>query len=379
MRLLGFIITLLLMSFQGGITFLTLMINGSTSGLLLRKLKLDRATKERMDILSQYDAELRKSVLDNLMVLLGEQSYYNNVNFDLIRQYVPQLCDLKYTELRLSIRRIKYTRPSHLYEKPNLILFESILSEREMFKLERVAKLKLFERIQSDSVLMFAGPMPDELNDCEQIPEEKLKEMRLVFIEVLRNAYQRAMNIGHIDVRNGIVIYVLNNSVATAENEISNGMPINDWKACESYNSCFVKFERTSTKVHLAAAFIHAHTEAQRMFKYKIHQEGFLSTCERQVLEESSQQISLAYEALHEVDAEKLKRIISLKLCVVLKHGAAKDISEYIKAGLMKEEEGEHYFEHLEKEIYCIKVDGMKKSIKVNKNQKAFVSVIKEE
>merc|ERR1711915_661680 len=126
--------------------------------------------------------------------------------------------------------------------------------------------------------------------------------MRLVFVELLRSAYATAMDNGNIDVREVIVVNVLKNSVAIAEDEVSNGNPIKDWNICLDNNKFFERFERTMNKVHLATAFIAAHTEAQNVFKYKVHRAGFLTPVERVVLEESAQQVALASDALNEYD-----------------------------------------------------------------------------
>lgn len=341
----------------GGITLLTLIINGTLSSPILKKLQLNRATEQRMDILARYEVNLRKIVINCLVELLGE-TYYKSIDFELVTNYVPQLNGLTYMDIRTAIRRVKYTTPSHIYQEPDLAVFEGIVTNDELRRLKAVSRLKLFERIQSDCVHVMAGAMPDELEDDEDedVSENELKEMRLVFIELLRRSYQDLMKCGHIDVRDGLVVFVLNNSVELTEDEVSNGLPINDWEACKKYNAAFSKHEKTSTKIHLATAFIQGHNEAVKVFKYQVHQDGFLSSVERKVLAESSLQVSLAYEALYENDPIKLRRIVSLKLSVVLLNQAAIHIASLVDAGILKEEEGEHYFEHLEKDIFKIKM-----------------------
>jgi hypothetical protein len=335
----------------GGITLLTLFINGTAAGPLLKKLKLNRSTKERMDILKRYDAVLRKSVSDTLIILLGE-AYYRNIDFDFIVSHVPQLANLSYKELRSAIRRVKHTTPAHLYQEPDLSMLKSSnLSDKEFEQLEKTSKLKLFERIQSDYNAMAIEVLPDKKDKEENPTEDELREMRLVFIELLRGSYQQAMDKGHIDARDITVVYALNRSVALTEDEISNGKPIKDWEKCFGIIKTLKKYDKRRTKVHLASSFIQAHTEAERIFKYKVHQQGFLSNVERQILDESIEQKTSAYGILEGIEPLILRKIMSLKLCNVLLNAAAINIAAFVKGGLLKEEEGEHYLEHLEEDL----------------------------
>ena len=367
-----------LFGITGGITLMTLFINGTACGPLLKKLKLNRSTKQRQEILKRFDKLLKKHVLDTFMRLLGEP-YYNDVDFDLISHHLPQVStNLSYKEARSALRRVKYTTPPHLYQPPNLSVFESMFTEEEHKALVGLTKLKLFERIRegSEYIRVLIGPMPDELNEGKsECDEEELKEMRLVFVELLRKAYATAMDNGNIDVRDVIVVNVLTKSVAVVEDEVSNGNPINDWNVCQKNNKIFERFERSLNKVHLATAFIAAHTEAQNVFKYKVHQDGFLTPVERVVLEESAQQVALASDALNEYDPAKLRKILSLKLCGVLLHGAAIEISKLIKTGLLKEEEGEHYLEHLEGDLMVIRREQNKKTKQMINNSTSFLKV----
>lgn len=344
----------------GGITLLTLVVNGPLCASLLKKLQLNRATRQRMGILQRYELDLRKTVINTFIESLGE-IYYKNLDFNLISRYVPQLKDISYNDIRTAIRRVKYTTPSHIYQEPDLDIFKGIVTGDEMRRLKAVSRLKLFERIQSDSVHVMAGPLPEDVEEIidDELDDDELKEMRLVFVELLRRAYDDLMKDGHIDVRFSFVVYVLTNSVAVTEDEVSNRSEINDWQIVKKGFAMLSKFEKTSQKIHLASAFIQAHNEAAKTFKFQVHQDGFLSMVERKILDESNVQVAAAYESLHEIDEAKLKKFMSLKLCGVLLNSAAIHISKLVDAGILKEQEGEHYFEHLEHDIDNIKLTKM--------------------
>ena len=362
----------------GGITLLTLFINGTACGPLLKHLKLNRSTKQRKDILARYDNNLKKSVLDFLIRLLGEP-FYKHIDFDIVKRHVPQLANLTYKEIRGAVKRIKYTTPSHLYNPPNLSVFKSLVTEDEHKKLESVSSLKLFERMNTEYVTMVIANMPDELNeDGDKCEDSELKELRLVYVELLRSAYEKAKENGNIDIRDLLVISVINHSVSTTEDIVANGGQIKDWDMCRRSYNFLQKFERTANKVDFITAFIAAHTEAQNVFKYKVHQDGFFTPVERAVLDESAQQIALAYEALEGIDPIKLKRLLSLKVCGMLLQGAAIEIHKFVKAGLLKEEEAEHYLEHLEHDVLVIKREQgnkiQKQSVVVD-NRASFLNV----
>lgn len=363
----------------GGITLLTLFINGTACGPLLKYLKLNRSTKQRMDILKRYDALLKKHVLDSLIELLGE-SYYENIDFAVITRHVPQLANLTYKEIRASIKRVKYTTPTHLYQPPHLEVFKSLVSEEEYDKLKSVAQMKLFERINSEFVSMIVTSMPDELNDDnddEHCQEDEYRELRLVYIELLRRAYETAKEKGEIDIRDLLVVSVLNSSISISEDEVSNGESIKDWDACQAAKKMFERFEGTASKVNLITAFIAGHMEAENVFRFKVHHTGFLSPVERAVLAESSAQVTLAYDALNDIDPIKLRKILSLKLCGILVQGVAIKISNLVKTGLLKEEEGEHYLEHLEKDVKAITREQQRKKTKgmATDNRGSFLKI----
>ncbi len=338
----------------GGISLLTLFINGIAAGPLLRKLGLNRASKERKEVITRYDQHLKEHILERMMMELGRKQY-NQVNFNIVKHNVHQISNVSMTDLKIAIRNVRDATPVHLYSPPHLSLFKSILSEEDFASLERISELKLHEKFKGAVSLVTrktSGFLDEEeqfdLNDIDS--RAKLMELRLVFIELLRSGYKQAMNEGIIDVREVTVVFSLNKSVAIAEDEVANGYPIDDWKTCADGVG-----KNILLKLNLAAAFIRIHEEAQQYFKFKFCRSSTLSQSEWQVLQESTKQISYAAEVFDATDSSILKRAMSFKLSTVLLAEAGIFIHKYVKQGLLKAEEGEHYFEELDHALALVK------------------------
>jgi len=342
-----------LFGITGGISLLTLFINGIAAGPLLRKLGLHRGSKERKEVVTRYDQHLKEYILERMITEIGRKQYAQ-LDFNIVRLNVHWISNISIADLKTAVRQVKDSTPVQLYNPPHLGLFKTILSEEDFTSLERTSVLKLYEKFRGAVILVTRkrSVINDEetfdLGDDKSLT--KLMELRLVFIELLRSGYKKAMNEGIIDVREVTVVFSLNRSVAIAEDEVSNGYPIDDWKTCANGVG-----KNILLKLNLAAAFIRIHEEAQQYFKFKFCQSSTLSQAEIQVLEESNQQISYASEVFDTTDPSILKRAMSFKLSTVLLAEAGIFIHNYVKRGLLKAEEGEHYFEELDHALSHIK------------------------
>jgi len=351
-----------LLGITGGISLLTLFINGIAAGPLLRKLGLNRASKERKEVVGRYDQHLKEQLLERLIVELG-WNQYDHADFNIVKHDVHQLSNVSMTDLKIAIRNVKDATPAHMYYEPHLSLFKSTLSEEDFASLERTSKLKLHQKFKGAiSAVTRKAVIPStfideegqiDLNDVGS--QAKLMELRLVFIELLRTGYKQAMHEGTIDVREISVVSSLNKSVAIAEDEVSNGLPIDDWKTCEGGAG-----KKIHLKLNLASAFTRAHENAQQFFKFKFCRSSTLSPAELQVLEESTTQIDYATEVFKTTDSSILKQVMSRKLSFVLIAEAGMFIHKYVDQGLLKAEEGEHYFEELDHALSHVKTKAKK-------------------
>jgi NhaP-type Na+/H+ or K+/H+ antiporter len=332
-----------LFGITGGISLLTLFVNGVLSAPLLRKLGLNRASEERTNVIKRYDQHLKEHMLFQMIKALGMKQYAN-LDLDIIKRYIPTLSDISSKDLKIAIRKVKDSTPLHLYHEPNLLVFKPFLTTEEFNNIVTLSELKFYQKfLASVSLVMNTRKISievEENNDQTSFNPQKLRELRLVYVELLRNGYKTAMDEGFINVRDSFVVFRLNKSVAFAEDQVANGNPIDDWKTCYSSR---MKIE---AKLSLASAFIRVHSEARQTFAFDFGQSSTLSQVEQQVIKESSQQIQLAEAIFNETSPVLLKQIMSLKISSDLLNQAARFMSSYVDRGLLKPQEGEHYFEH---------------------------------
>jgi NhaP-type Na+/H+ or K+/H+ antiporter len=103
----------------GGIAFMSLMINATTAGPLLRKLGLAASTETRQRIVHAYEMRF-VAVSVKHMVRLLTQEQYQCVNFALVKHHIPYLADLTKTQLSKAVEADKDTTPTNEYNPPYL-------------------------------------------------------------------------------------------------------------------------------------------------------------------------------------------------------------------------------------------------------------------
>ncbi len=342
-----------LFGITGGISFLTLFVNGILSGPLLRRLHLNRESPERTEIIKRYSTFLKDHMLDSMIRDLGMKQFAK-LDFQLIQHYVHELSDISFTDIKKSIRRVKESTPVHLYYEPNIDLFKTVVSEEELAKLYSISRLKLREKFQATVALVtrknFTKDFGDGTDEDDSLNDAKMKELRLVFIELLRSGYESALSQGLIDAREGTVDFILKSSVAAAEDEVSNGGYINDWKACTD-SKLFSGNKDVREEVYVAAAFVRIHGRSQKLFKYDFCESSVMTKAEREVIRESCVQVAKAEEVFDSVDTETLKELMSLKMSNILLNRAALLVKHYDVHGLLKAQEAEHFYEEFEEAI----------------------------
>jgi len=366
----------------GWIALITLFVNGILAGPLLRYLKLGRASNVREKVTDRYTDHFKSKVLELLVTLLGEPRFAD-VDFKFVSHHVSSLSELTVEELKMSARNVKERTSLMRYKQPNFSLFDSHFDEVELEDLKRITKVKLSDLFRSavrkvnmlkhseiETIRMGRASMIwNEDNANEDNGNEgngtkrALVELRLLFVELLRHAYQSDMQKGEVEVREELVIYGLNESVAITEDEVTNGLPINDWEACQRFINSFIfkqvrKYNEErflAYDIHIASAFIQAHEEAQTIFRHNFCKTGMLTSVEITVLDESSAQIELAQEQLNTIDRPKKKRIMTYLMASILLNSEARDVNDHVKRGLLKEAEGEHLLECIGKELDSVR------------------------
>jgi hypothetical protein len=192
-----------------------------------------------------------------------------------------------------------------------------------------------------------------------------LKEQRLVFIDLLRNAYSKQIANGELDVKRGGVVFSLQRSVNYVENAVAQGKPLEDWDFLnEASNSIFDPSKcklgdrhayssllqtDDSKKIYRTIAFLRAHGEADAVYGECMERKAALSAASREsvrvmyktsrVLKESFDQQEKARAYLRSV--KNLSLIATDILCDILVHAAANYILHLENEGLINEKEAE--------------------------------------
>lgn len=86
----------------GGFAFLTLVINGSTSGLLLRRLGLAIPTECRKRVIESYHQLMAQDTLNEYVTLLTEKRF-EDIDYAAVTKYIPSLKDLSYEKLMAAV------------------------------------------------------------------------------------------------------------------------------------------------------------------------------------------------------------------------------------------------------------------------------------
>ena len=108
-----------LFCFVGGISILTLMVNGLLSGPLLKLLGLAKSEKTRKRVVENYWKNLVEHILVDYVRLLSQERF-KDVDFSLVRQHVPLIGAFTFNELMAAVDVYKKQTPPHLHSLPHL-------------------------------------------------------------------------------------------------------------------------------------------------------------------------------------------------------------------------------------------------------------------
>ena len=262
----------------GGIALLTLVINGSTSGPLLRKLGLVTPTETRKMVVQNYyqHSELSCNILSfsfdicqNLNSLLATSAVvqftlkeyvsllteprFHDVDWTVVKEHIPFFRDISYEKFIAAVKKHRESTPELLYIKPNLInvipyLYitnpgetgvdidigddDGVTSVRPH---KRRAQLLKSRRQSVRDIRQTRGDRQSVFDICsliETVPQKVVQEERLVFIKILRSSYFRLIEHGELESR-GFIVHTLKKSLEFAEDAASHGLPLSDWNALD--------------------------------------------------------------------------------------------------------------------------------------------------
>jgi hypothetical protein len=201
------------------------------------------------------------------------------------------------------------------------------------------------------------------------------KEMRLLFISMIRAEYERQINEGELESQH-ILAIALEQSLEQAEADVQQGKPLDDFQYLRKLHFSGKQFsgwmkhncgrfcvtgrakryrmnvnqKLDNAYVEQAMAFTSAHKRAQFFFQEELGElSSDLSEAGKVVLAESTAMIDLALKALDEkVDKGVVRLAVSHKFCKILLNKGVHYIEKLVQHGLLKDSEAEEFVEELE-------------------------------
>lgn len=368
----------------GGMAFLTLFVNGATAGPFLKWLGLAESTETRKKIIGAEECQLRAKSIDTCVKLLTHQRF-EHVDFSFVLSHVPYLSDLTIQQLAEAVKKLKETTEESSYKPPHLknllkalgniedLPFEEqeLLKEspQKYIRMRRREKRKMHRR-SSVKNMMGGDPL-------------STKEMRLLFISILRSQYEHLIDEGIIGSQDGETIALVQ-SLELARTEVDQGGELNDLHHIESFCEFAGKFynigdkiyhclrcisnnhtsenHRYGLKIRLQFAFINAHERAQKAFQRQLGDiDHDLSQGGKVVMNESFKQVEKVRKNLdHKEICEIVTEVGTRRFCNILITQSIQNVEKLVMFGLLKESEAEEIIEelaHSQREALRAKVD----------------------
>mmetsp|Transcript_22808 Transcript_22808/g.33682 ORF Transcript_22808/g.33682 Transcript_22808/m.33682 type:complete len:885 (-) Transcript_22808:166-2820(-) len=358
--------------YAGGMAFLTLFINGSTAGPLIKKLGLAAASTFREKLINRYRRSMSLEALEHMFQLLGD-SLFSGSDFAVVRTYVPVMKDITDEDIRLALKRNKTKQP---YCEPNLTSLESYFSPEQFREFEELARASESTTIGNCS----SYEKVEEVADDEDSKEEAI-EMRKVFINLLRVAYEKQVEKGFINSRaGGFLVFKLTSSLELAADNVAEGGSIRDWEICAGFNNVVDKiaagnrrasivvnrkgsvlnkdelkeYKKSTVVIQRAISCISAHKLAQESFKEKHcnYCDDTMTAVEQIILAESNKQIELAETTI--ASNSSSCSIISHLLAGIILNQMIHTANGYVDNGLLLRPEGEKIVHSLEHQLHAL-------------------------
>jgi hypothetical protein len=330
----------------GGVTLLTLFVNGSTSGLVLKWLGLVHPIQSRKRALRLFRTSAESFVAIRYRKILSEQRF-KKVNYRVIKAHVPFV-----------------TSNPAFGESEELTAAEDDHSTQHA---ERYYQLLNTPR--------------------EACPEGAVVEMRQLFLELLNQAYCTEMAKGELHERedNGSNADLLKQSVMFAAADVDHQEPIHDWEYTNNFRlyedaksfvirtyqqaagreqdiCCTFRYQQSRTAVMRALAFIEAHRLAEKRLKSYVDsfasismEEEFTTSAFRSateiVLDESAKQVAEAQKIMDSIPCEQLNSMISHYACSILLHRLATFVERNSSDGILTKKEAKVFLKRIDRSV----------------------------
>ena len=356
----------------GGIAFLTLIINGTLAGPLLKKLGLAEDTKMRHRIVEKYKEAYRKKLLVDFVHLLMDP-IYQNTDFSIVRSHIKEFENVNESDFLSAVAQNKEQTPAKLYRPPYIDKVLKCLKMTNDIEMEADGRAEVSGVGPSEKdeepieEVTAAEPSTDvaanfATSSIASTKEEEIQltmEFRKIFVELLRSAYHRLIELGELDGREGFATYALLEGLGFTNDAVQSGKILEDWSmtrmVCNSWTEPADRYvttmlrsitawfgcnsktkrqqvlhvvkhlrpahEKAISIVRMTIGLIRAHEMAEAMFKKEMKCIGTPSI-EEAVLKESEAQMKLAKEVFDSQSDADI--IVSHLVCCILINKAAR-------------------------------------------------------
>jgi hypothetical protein len=375
--------------FVGGIAFLTLTINATTAGPLLRKLGLADISSQREQVILCIRAHWRDQALQDLIGLLTQRRF-RRVNFATVRSHVFMLEDLTKNELMGAVDTY-HNNNKHLanYRAPKLEnILPYIKDEDNDDNVDYSSTIVLVEQHRRSSMAegsivanaSFRAGLNRKRSSRRIADRETVLstiELRRIFLDLLKNLYEHQIDQGELLGREFVALS-MQGSVDIAADLVARGEPLRDWEFTRLVNlpagTTFrkitsmgilqplikrvmkypaahnLKEEGMRIDVERSMAFLHAHATAQQVFQQEFVTSEF-SAAEKTVIKESMAECREAEALLATYPAKDVELVVSHKFCNILLNKGARYIEHLNKTGLLKDPETEEIMEEIQEAL----------------------------
>jgi NhaP-type Na+/H+ or K+/H+ antiporter len=380
-------------SMIGGVAFMTLILQGVTASPLIRYLGLTRSSESRRKILKALQTRYRLAMVDEMVRLLTQKRFHE-VNFALVKHHIPLLRDLTRQQLRDSVEKFRDKTPKEEYVPPYLqrilpYLAKDDEEESEYQKNygfegnEDVLHTDANDRVSQGHRNTERRQRQSNIRHMMAEDRLNIKEMRLLFLSIMKAAYERQINDGEL-VDKEFLTLALGQSLDCAEDDVLNGESINDWNhatAMDGFLQALVKrcincsvakyvFKKTRLKlghsirrldIERALAFMEAHRWA-RDYIQKEFQDSDRELAEegKLVMSESRCQCEKASAVFDQYGRHDVADVVSHKFCSIVINSAVSCIEKLVRAGLMHETEAEHVVTEMESSLISVRTCRLK-------------------
>jgi hypothetical protein len=209
----------ILQFFGGGATLLTLLINGTSAGFILKKLGLSKPSVPVEHVKQIFEGAAKDYVYTQIENLFQEPRF-QNVSFDVLKESVPFVTK-EPPRISGDIEGVRHNHGTSIHQ-----FNQRIAGEGKQY----MSLLKAARRASDHGLAVVVS----EKHKNELL----IIEMRQIFLELLREAYKLSHEFFELDQKqhNGFLFDVLTQSVDLAINDVRyDHKPIDDWQHTEIF------------------------------------------------------------------------------------------------------------------------------------------------